>query len=380
MEINDSYLQKEIDFLQSTIEEIATLSCVDYPQYTYNEVAAIIEKEKETVEKNYNAFLRDFRRNNVYNHDTEQRDYILMFSFPGAGKTRLSEHVHQNMLANNPKNIFNVLDKDDYRFLFPRLHNYLKNHIDENGRFEYPATNCIRTFLAETIESRSRSVLASGSLGAAVDFPENAIKAMQNGYHPHVIYLSVNKDIANLSNMYRSAKIFDGIIDEGKQDCPRFIPVEYYDTFEENKHEILRNLSTFQKQYGDRFELSVTNRNFDTLYNSRLTPDKDVDAVVRQEEQRDLTYEELKNLHFQVYVIKQNMRKRLEHGVYIPNTKEQRSLIAVLHNLQQYLRSCQKENITTKTNNEQQSTFHLPKNGIIFTPTYYAHNFLSKVK
>ncbi len=357
MEISTAKLQKEIDFLRQSADEIAELPCLDYPQYTDEEVAAIIAKEQDKVEKNYRAFVGDFRKKNLYNHKTKQRDYILLFSFPGAGKTRLSEHVHSRMLFQNPDNEFNVLDKDNYRFLFPHLHYYLKNHIDENGRFEYPATNCIRTFLDETLQKGTRSVLASGSLGAATDFPENAEKAMKIGYHPHVVYLSVNKDVANLSNIFRSAKIFEGIIQEGKQDCPRLIPVSYYDKFDEKKYDVLQALSDVQKQYGDDFELSVTNRDFQTLYNSRRMPEKDVAAIVRQEEQRPLRYEELKNVRLQVYTIKQNMRKRIEHGVYIPNVKERDNTIATLDNLQRHLSSFQRQ-------------------GMLFVPTYYFRKLL----
>ncbi len=358
-EISGSYIQREIDFLKAATDEIADMPCIDYPQYTEEEVNAIIAKEKDKVEKNYNAFVRNFHHKNTYNTETEQRDYILLFSFPGAGKTRLSQYVHEQMLMKNPKNVFNILDKDEYRFLFPHLHQYLRNHIDENGKFEYPATNCIRTFLDATLQTGSRSILASGSLGAATDFPQNAEKAIDIGYHPHVIYLSVNKDVANLSNIYRSAGIFNKIIDDNEPLCPRLIPVAYYDSFDQQKYHVLRNLSRYQKQHGQAFEISVTNRNFDTLYNSALTPDRDICQIVRQEEQRMFTFEELKNIRLQVYTIKQNMKKRIEHGVYVPNTKEQHNTLATLNNLQQHMAMYQNQ-------------------GLIFVPAYLSKKFFSR--
>ena len=36
---------------------------------------------------------------------------------------------------------------------------------------------------------------------------------------------------------------------------------------DEKKYDVLQALSDVQKQYGDDFELSVTNRDFQTLYN-----------------------------------------------------------------------------------------------------------------
>ena len=337
MEITNLQLQREIDFLKASADEIAALSCRRYPEYTESEVAAIIEREKDKVEADYKAFVKDFHRKNQYNHDTARRDYVLLFSFPGAGKTRLSEYVCEQMQILDPKNSFNILDKDDYRFLFPRLHHYLKNHIDENGKFEYPATNCIREFLEATLQSGSKSILASGSLGAAVDFPGNAEKAIAKGYRPHVIYLSVNKDIANLSNIYRSAGIFNRIIDNGENLCPRLIPAAYYDRFHTQKYEVLQNLSAYQKQQNGKMDISVTNRNFDLLYNSRLMPEADISRIVRREEQRPLTFAELKNVRLQVYTIKQSMQKRIANGIYTPNEKEQANALTTLHNLQRHL-------------------------------------------
>lgn len=57
MEISTAKLQKEIDFLRQSADEIAELPCLDYPQYTDEEVAAIIAKEQDKVEKNYRALL-----------------------------------------------------------------------------------------------------------------------------------------------------------------------------------------------------------------------------------------------------------------------------------------------------------------------------------
>ena len=86
MEITNLQLQREIDFLKASADEIAALSCRRYPEYTESEVAAIIEREKDKVEADYKAFVKDFHRKNQYNHDTARRDYVLLFSFPGAGK------------------------------------------------------------------------------------------------------------------------------------------------------------------------------------------------------------------------------------------------------------------------------------------------------
>ena len=344
MQMTNLQMQKELDFLKAATEEIGAMPCRSYPEYSQEEVAAILKREEAKVQANYNAFVKDFHNKNQYNHATTRRDYVLLFSFPGAGKTRLSQYVYEQMQSLNPKNEFNILDKDDYRFLFPHLHFYLKNHIDENGKFEYPATQCIREFLEATLQTASKSVLASGSLGAAVDFPKNAEKAIAKGYHPHVVYLSVNKDICNLSNIYRSAGIFNKIIDNGENLCPRLIPAEYYDKFDRQKYDILHNLSEFQKTKGNQMDISVTNRNFDLLYNSRLTPEADIRQIVRREEQRALTPIELKNMHFQVYTIKQSMQKRIENGIYIPNEKEQKNLLTTLSNLQQHIKDSYSRN------------------------------------
>ena len=50
-EISGSYIQREIDFLKAAMDEIADMPCIDYPQYTEEEVNAIIAKEKDKVEK-----------------------------------------------------------------------------------------------------------------------------------------------------------------------------------------------------------------------------------------------------------------------------------------------------------------------------------------
>ena len=57
----------------------------------------------------------------------------------------------------------------------------------------------------------------------------------------------------------------------------------------------------------------------------------------RREEQRPLTFAELKNVRLQVYTIKQSMQKRIANGIYTPNEKEQANALTTLRNLQRHL-------------------------------------------
>ena len=104
MQMTNLQMQKELDFLKAATEEIGAMPCRSYPEYSQEEVAAILKREEAKVQANYNAFVKDFHNKNQYNHATTRRDYVLLFSFPGAGKTRLSQYVYEQMQSLNPKN------------------------------------------------------------------------------------------------------------------------------------------------------------------------------------------------------------------------------------------------------------------------------------
>lgn len=105
---------------------------------------------------------------------------------------------------------FNIIDKDNHRDLFPNLFEHLKGeHIEECERFAGVTIDYVRRILDLSFEAGQRSVLSIGSMGALSEFKDNADKAIKYGYKPCAVYMSVHKDIAYLSHIYRRATLFD---------------------------------------------------------------------------------------------------------------------------------------------------------------------------
>lgn len=105
---------------------------------------------------------------------------------------------------------FNIIDKDNHRDLFPNLFEHLKGeHIEECERFAGVTIDYVRRILDLSFEAGQRSVLSIGSMRALSEFKDNADKAIKYGYKPCAVYISVHKDIAYLSHIYRRATLFD---------------------------------------------------------------------------------------------------------------------------------------------------------------------------
>jgi hypothetical protein len=112
-------------------------------------------------------------------------------------------------------------------------------------------------------------------MGAGVEFKDNAQKAIESGYKPCAVYMSVNPDIAYLSNIYRSATLYDQIIFKNQQLYPRLVGSEYFGRVVEQLPKMIGNIDKFQQENADHVDLLVVNRANELLYDSRNTlPEK----------------------------------------------------------------------------------------------------------
>ena len=232
---------------------------------------------------------------------------------------------------------FNIIDKDNHRDLFPNLFEHLKGgHIDECERFAGVTIDYVRKILDLSLQAGQRSVLSIGSMGAGVEFKDNALKAIHYDYKPCAVYMAVNKDIAYLSNIYRSANLYDQIIFHNKQLYPRLVSSEYFERVVQMLPKMIDNIDTFQKENAEYVDLMVLNRDNELLYDSRRPHKISVREVIIKEENRMLKPQEVVNLNMQLYKIKQNMKYRYDNGVYAPCKSEvtaAKIAISNVHNL-----------------------------------------------
>jgi hypothetical protein len=159
-------------------------------------------------------------------------------------------------------------------------------------------------------------------MGAGVEFKDNAQKAINYGYKPCAVYMAVNPDIAYLSNVYRSATLYDKIIFHNQELYPRLVSHEYFTKVVDMLPNMIENIDKFQKENADKIDLLVVNRADELLYDSRRPHLNNVKEIIKAEEERPLTSQELITINMQLYRIHQNMKYRYDNQVYAPVKSE----------------------------------------------------------
>jgi len=317
----------------SLLNYLDKLSAKDSTPFTTEEVERILAKEQPVAQKNYNDAIAAFKESNNQNIPPKAKRFIVYWGYPGAGKSFMTQNLITRFSQEEDCLPFNIIDKDNHRDLFPNLFEHLKGgHIDECERFAGVTIDYVRKILDLSLQAGQRSVLSIGSMGAGVEFKDNALKAINYGYKPCAVYMAVNKDVAYLSNIYRSAMLYDQIIFHNKQLYPRLVSAEYFSRVVNMLPKMIENIDTFQKENAQYVDLMVLNRNNTLLYDSRKPHDISVKDVILKEEDRMLTPHEVVTINKQIYKIRQNMEYRYNNNVYAPCKSEvEAAKIAVGH-------------------------------------------------
>ena len=258
------HILEQTDILLDYLDGLKTKDSVPF---TEQEVQDILATERDAAQKNYNNAIAAFLESNNQTIAPKVKRFAVYWGYPGAGKSVMTQKLIERFSRDEDCLPFNIIDKDNHRDLFPHLFDHLKGgHIDECERFAGVTIDYVRTILDLSLKAGQRSVLSIGSMGAGVEFKDNAQKAISHGYKPCAVYMAVNKDIAYLSNIYRSANLL--------------------------------------------------------LYDSRKPHEVSVKDVIIKEENRMLTPQEVTTLNMQLYKIKQNMKYRYDNKVYAPCKSE----------------------------------------------------------
>ena len=331
--IKEHFLEQTTDLLVY----LDKLSAKDSVPFTEEEVQKILKEEHSAASTNYKNAISAFLESNNQTIPPKVKRFAVYWGYPGAGKSVMTQKLIARFAHDEDCLPFNIIDKDNHRDLFPNLFEHLKGgHIDECERFAGVTIDYVRTILDLSLKAGQRSVLSIGSMGAGVEFKDNALKSIEYGYKPCAVYMAVNKDIAYLSNIYRSANLYDQIIFHNKQLYPRLVSSEYFERVVQMLPKMIDNIDTFQKQNAENVDLMVLNRDNTLLYDSRKPHDVSVKDVILKEENRMLTPQEVVTLNMQLYKIKQNMEYRYNNDVYAPCKSEiTAAKIAVtnIHNL-----------------------------------------------
>ena len=318
-ETKNNILRKTDDLLLY----LDNMSCGEPVRFTPEEVAEILKQEEQGARENYDRALRKFMKSNRETVPPKVHRFVVYWGYPGAGKSVMTSKLIERFAKDEDCLPFNIIDKDDHRSLFPNLFEHLQGgHIDECEKFAGITIDYVRTILDLSLENGCRSVLSVGSMGAGVEFKDNARKAIAHGYKPCAVYMAVNPDVAYLSNVYRSATLYDKIIFNNQQLYPRLVSSEYFTRVVDMLPNMIDNISKFQQENADEVDLLVVNRKNQLLYDTRRIHEADVKSVIAREENRPLNNMEIITINQQLHKIKENMKYRYENGVYMPCKSE----------------------------------------------------------
>ena len=299
------------------------MSCGEPVRFTDEEVAQILKQEEQGAKENYERAIQKFIKSNRETVPPKVHRFVVYWGYPGAGKSVMTQKLIERFAKDEDCLPFNIIDKDEHRSLFPNLFEHLQGgHIDECEKFAGVTIDYVRRILDLSLENGCRSVLSVGSMGAGVEFKENARKAIAHGYKPCAVYMAVNPDVAYLSNVYRSATLYDKIIFQNQQLYPRLVSSEYFSRVVNMLPNMIDNISKFQQENADDVDLLVVNRKNQLLYDTRTIHEVDVRSVIEREEHRPLNTAEIVTIHQQLHKIKENMKYRYENGVYMPCKSE----------------------------------------------------------
>ncbi|MBQ2886133.1 MAG: zeta toxin family protein [Alphaproteobacteria bacterium] len=300
-----------------------SMSCGEHVSFTPEEVAKILKQEEQGAKENYDRAIQKFMKSNRETVPPKVHRFVVYWGYPGAGKSVMTNKLIERFAKDEDCLPFNIIDKDEHRSLFPNLFEHLQGgHIDECEKFAGVTIDYVRRILDLSLENGCRSVLSVGSMGAGVEFKDNAQKAIAHGYKPCAVYMAVNPDVAYLSNVYRSATLYDKIIFQNQQLYPRLVSSEYFSRVVNMLPNMIDNISKFQQENADNVDLLVVNRKNQLLYDTRGIHEADVRSVIEREEHRPLNNMEIITINQQLHKIKENMKYRYENGVYTPCKSE----------------------------------------------------------
>lgn len=324
-----------------------SLVCGENVPFSQKEVEDILEKEGPAAQANYLKAIDKFNQANSRSTPPKSKRFIVYWGYPGAGKSVMTKKLIERFAHDEDCLPFNIIDKDEHRNLFPNLFEHLKGgHIDECEKFAGVTIDYVRKILDLSLTEGNRSVLSVGSMGAGVEFRDNALKAIEYGYKPCAVYMAVNPDIAYLSNVYRSATLYDKIVFQNQELYPRLVSSEYFSRVVHMLPNMIETIDTFQQQNAENVDLLVVNRANELLYDSRRPHELNVRSVIKKEENRPLNDRELMTINKQLHHIFENMRYRYENGIYTPCRSEVEIAQTAVRNIAKLL---QKQNQAEKS-------------------------------
>ncbi len=342
--IKNELLQKTDNLLQY----LDSLKLEPSTPFTDAEIAKIIAGETAQAEANYDRAISQFQERNNSAQSPKIRRMVVYWGYPGAGKSFMAQKLIERFGHDEDCLPFNIIDKDQHRSLFPNLFSHLKDgHLDECEKFAGITIDYVRQILDLSLQKGDRSILSIGSMGAGSEFKDNALKAIDSGYKPCAVYMSVNPDIAYLSSVYRSAALYDQIIFQNKELYPRLVSSEYFSRVVKLLPEMIGRIDNFQQQNSQNVDLIVINRANKILYDSRKPHCLNVQSAIEQEENRPLTDFEVVSINKQLTQIQRSIQYRHDNNVYAPYKNEVEMAAQAVTNIAELIR---KQNVAEHAN------------------------------
>ena len=102
------------------------------------------------------------------------------------------------------------------------------------------------------------------------------------------------------------------------------VALDFLKRSKEEMPEYLKEINEFQRENPDKVNFMVVDRNGKVLYDSKNPEDKDKNPldIIKEEENRPLTDEEVKVVKQQIDKIEKSLKYRVENNVYPPYRNE----------------------------------------------------------
>lgn len=227
-------------------------------------------------------------------HPVENPQAFLTVGQPGAGKTTLAEIVLKEMGDNA---VF--INGDDYRHRHPNYKELVKKYKDDAVLHTQKFAGQLTEYMIDNLSQEHFNLIIEGTLRTK-EVPLRTKDLLEKrGYTVSLEVISVRPEISFLSTIKRYIK------SQQRGSIPRMTPKEHHDLVVDS---IVKNLNYLYK-HGDFSEIKIYNREKECLYDSNLTPNKNPADLLRKEFSRQLSSEEIKEIHkdFDPYAGKQKV-------------------------------------------------------------------------
>lgn len=248
----------------------------------------------EYMQKDFNESLTAICEKLTNNKEKGNRKSYLLGGQSGAGKTTISRK-----LLENDSNLI-VINGDEFRRFHPHFNELYKEHgkdaVIHTQKFAGKMTEAV----IDKLSNEGYSLIIEGTLRTTV-VPEKTKNLLeQKGYDVELCVMQVRPEKSYLGTLER----YERMVSE--YEVPRHTPKEHHDLIVKN---IVENLDVLYKKNSFE-EIKLYNREGNVIYSQKETPDINPSAIIKNEFDRKLSKDEIKEINDGYSRVEKSMIKR----------------------------------------------------------------------